>query len=94
MSPSFVELFYLVATALFVFSLHWMNDPKTARRGVIAGRQQWRLVWPQHGSSPLSKIMVGWCLRYLQALRLVGHCLEFRSPRPRSVPHYRTPSAV
>ena len=37
MSPSFVELFYLLATALFVFSLHWMNDPKTARRGVIAG---------------------------------------------------------
>jgi H+-translocating NAD(P) transhydrogenase subunit beta len=28
---------YLVATALFIFSLHWMNDPKTARRGVFAG---------------------------------------------------------
>ena len=28
---------YVVATALFVFSLHWMNDPKTARRGVFAG---------------------------------------------------------
>ena len=28
---------YLVATALFVYSLHGMNDPKTARRGVIAG---------------------------------------------------------
>ncbi|HEU5262835.1 MAG TPA: NAD(P)(+) transhydrogenase (Re/Si-specific) subunit beta, partial [Gemmatimonadales bacterium] len=25
------------ATALFIFSLHWMNDPKTARRGVMAG---------------------------------------------------------
>jgi len=22
---------------MFIFSLHWMNDPKTARRGVIAG---------------------------------------------------------
>ena len=22
---------------LFIFSLHWMNDPKTARRGVLAG---------------------------------------------------------
>jgi NAD(P) transhydrogenase subunit beta len=32
-----VQLAYLVATALFVFSLHWMNDPKTARRGVGAG---------------------------------------------------------
>ena len=28
---------YLVATALFVFSLHWMSDPKTARRGIFAG---------------------------------------------------------
>ncbi|HEY2882219.1 MAG TPA: NAD(P)(+) transhydrogenase (Re/Si-specific) subunit beta [Pirellulales bacterium] len=31
------QLAYLVATALFIFSLHWMNDPKTARRGVFAG---------------------------------------------------------
>ncbi|HET7600467.1 MAG TPA: NAD(P)(+) transhydrogenase (Re/Si-specific) subunit beta [Gemmatimonadales bacterium] len=28
---------YLLATILFVFALHWMNDPKTARRGVGAG---------------------------------------------------------
>lgn len=32
-----VQLTYLVATVLFVFSLHGMNDPKTARRGVQAG---------------------------------------------------------
>ncbi|MCR4412793.1 MAG: NAD(P)(+) transhydrogenase (Re/Si-specific) subunit beta, partial [Thermoguttaceae bacterium] len=32
-----VQSAYLVATALFVFSLHWMNDPRTARRGVKAG---------------------------------------------------------
>ena len=32
-----VQLAYLVATVLFVFSLHGMNDPKTARRGVRAG---------------------------------------------------------
>ncbi|NJD09694.1 MAG: NAD(P)(+) transhydrogenase (Re/Si-specific) subunit beta [Gemmatimonadetes bacterium] len=37
MNASFVQLAYLVATGLFVFSLHWMNDPKTARRGVGAG---------------------------------------------------------
>jgi NAD(P) transhydrogenase subunit beta len=34
---SVVQLSYLVATALFVFALHWMNDPKTARNGVFAG---------------------------------------------------------
>ncbi len=32
-----VQFAYLVATALFVFALHWMNTPATARRGVYAG---------------------------------------------------------
>jgi NAD(P) transhydrogenase subunit beta len=32
-----VQAAYLAATALFIFSLYWMNDPKTARRGVFAG---------------------------------------------------------
>jgi NAD(P) transhydrogenase subunit beta len=31
------QLTYLVSTALFIFSLQWMSDPKTARRGVFAG---------------------------------------------------------
>ncbi len=31
------ELLWLPATALFVLALHWMNDPKTARRAVAAG---------------------------------------------------------
>ncbi len=37
MITSVVQASYIIATALFVFSLHWMNDPKTARRGVFAG---------------------------------------------------------
>ncbi len=32
-----IEIAYLVAAVLFIFSLYWMNDPKTARRGVFAG---------------------------------------------------------
>ena len=32
-----IQLVYLVATALFIFSLKWMSDPVTARRGVFAG---------------------------------------------------------
>src|SRR5262245_19297917 len=32
-----IQVAYLLATALFVFALHWMNDPRTARRGVISG---------------------------------------------------------
>jgi NAD(P) transhydrogenase subunit beta len=37
MSVSFIHGAYLLATALFVLSLHWMSDPKTARRGVFSG---------------------------------------------------------
>jgi NAD(P) transhydrogenase subunit beta len=32
-----IQLAYLVSTALFVMSLRWMSDPKTARRGVFSG---------------------------------------------------------
>ncbi len=34
---AFTQLSYVIATALFIFALHWMNDPKSARRGVYAG---------------------------------------------------------
>jgi NAD(P) transhydrogenase subunit beta len=37
MRTQLIQLAYLAATALFVFALHWMNNPKTARRGVISG---------------------------------------------------------
>lgn len=33
----FTQLSYIIATALFIFSLHWMNNPKSARRGVFSG---------------------------------------------------------
>ena len=36
-SANVVPFAYLVATVLFVFSLRWMNDPKTARHAVVAG---------------------------------------------------------
>jgi len=32
-----VQLAYLTASALFIFALHWMNTPATARKGVYAG---------------------------------------------------------
>ncbi len=36
-TDNLVQLAYLLSTALFIFSLYWMSDPKTARRGVFAG---------------------------------------------------------
>src|SRR3979490_2943368 len=32
-----IEFVYLIASVLFIFSLHWMSSPATARRGVFAG---------------------------------------------------------
>ncbi len=37
MTHSIVQFAYIAATILFVFSLYWMNSPKTARRSVFAG---------------------------------------------------------
>jgi NAD(P) transhydrogenase subunit beta len=37
MTHHFAQLTYIAAAALFVFSLYWMNSPKTARRSVFAG---------------------------------------------------------
>src|SRR3954463_11958639 len=37
MSHGIVQLAYLVATVLFIFALHWMNTPDTARKAVYAG---------------------------------------------------------
>jgi NAD(P) transhydrogenase subunit beta len=32
-----VQIVYLASTFLFIFALKWMNDPTTARRGVLSG---------------------------------------------------------
>jgi H+-translocating NAD(P) transhydrogenase subunit beta len=34
---TYIQVIYLFSAALFIFSLRWMNDPKTARQGVGAG---------------------------------------------------------
>jgi NAD(P) transhydrogenase subunit beta len=37
MNHAIVQLSYLIATVLFIFALHWMNAPVSARKGVYAG---------------------------------------------------------
>jgi NAD(P) transhydrogenase subunit beta len=34
---TYIQVTYLISAVLFIFSLRWMNDPKTARQGVFAG---------------------------------------------------------
>ena len=36
-SQAFIGLIYLIASALFILALRWMNAPPTARRGILAG---------------------------------------------------------
>jgi NAD(P) transhydrogenase subunit beta len=37
MNVGVTQLAYIAATSLFIFALHWMNTPATARQGVYAG---------------------------------------------------------
>src|SRR5215510_9784219 len=37
MIENFIEVTYIIATALFILSLKWLSSPTTARRGVWAG---------------------------------------------------------
>jgi NAD(P) transhydrogenase subunit beta len=37
MNSPVIQVAYLLSTGLFIFALHWMNHPRTARRGVMAG---------------------------------------------------------
>ena len=37
MTLGVTQLAYIAATSLFIFALHWMNTPATARQGVYAG---------------------------------------------------------
>ena len=37
MIPSLAQFAYVVASALFIYSLYWMNNPQTARKSVRAG---------------------------------------------------------
>src|SRR6266568_4264547 len=36
-SQHIIEVIYLIASALFILALKWMNTPATARRGILAG---------------------------------------------------------
>src|SRR5439155_686257 len=40
MTYAVAQVAAILATALFIFSLYWMNDPKTARHAVAAGELQ------------------------------------------------------
>src|SRR5439155_100854 len=37
MTYAVAQVAAILATALFIFALYWMNDPKTARHAVVAG---------------------------------------------------------
>ena len=95
MSAGFVQLAYLVATGLFVFALHWMNTPATARRGGLRRRRRHgcsRSSPP--GRSPRSCTTSGSWSRSSPGSRSASRSRGCRSPPCRSGPRSRTPSAA
>jgi NAD(P) transhydrogenase subunit beta len=65
------ELAAVLATALFIFALYWMNDPKKARRGVIAGVTGMTVAVVATWIQP-EIVHHGWILAALAAGFLVG----------------------
>jgi H+-translocating NAD(P) transhydrogenase subunit beta len=71
MSHGFVQLAYIIATALFVLALHWMNTPTTARRGVYAGVAGMTLAVAATWAEPVV-VHHGWIIVALIAGVVVG----------------------
>ncbi len=58
----FTQLSYVVATVLFIFSLHWMNNPKSARYGVYSGVAAMFLAIVATWAQPAIIIHHGWII--------------------------------
>ena len=65
------QLGYLVASVLFIFALHWMNTPATARNGVYAGVAATAIAIGVTWADP-SVIHHGWIVLAIAAGFIVG----------------------
>jgi NAD(P) transhydrogenase subunit beta len=72
MIHALTQLAYVVATGLFVLALHWMNDPKTARRGVYAGAAAMLIAVLATWAQPHVIVHHGWIALAIAAGFLVG----------------------
>jgi NAD(P) transhydrogenase subunit beta len=66
------QLSYVVATALFILALHWLNDPKTARRGVYAGVVAMLIAVLATWAQPQIIVHHGWIVLAIAAGFVVG----------------------
>ena len=69
---AFTQLSYVVATALFILALHWMNDPKTARRGVYGGAAAMLVAIVATWAQPHVIVHHAWIVLAMAAGILVG----------------------
>jgi NAD(P) transhydrogenase subunit beta len=72
MIHSILQLSYVLATALFILALHWMNDPRTARRGVYAGVAAMLIAVLATWAQPGVIVHHGWIVLAIAAGFLVG----------------------
>jgi H+-translocating NAD(P) transhydrogenase subunit beta len=71
MTHGIIQLAYLIATCLFIFALHWMNTPATARHGVYAGVAAMTIAIVVTWAQP-EVIHHGWIIAAIAAGFLVG----------------------
>jgi NAD(P) transhydrogenase subunit beta len=76
MIHAIVQVAYIIATALFIFALHWMNTPATARKGVYAGVAAMTVAilvtWAELTASTGARVHHGWIILALLAGVVVG----------------------
>src|SRR3982751_6284197 len=71
MIHALVQPAYILATCLFIFALHWMNTPATARHGVYAGVAAMTIAIVVTWAQP-EVIHHGWIIAAIAAGFLVG----------------------
>src|SRR3954463_8287215 len=71
MTHGIIQLAYLIATCLFIFALHLMNTPATARQGVYAGVAAMTIAIVVTWAQP-EVIHHGWIIAAIAAGFLVG----------------------
>ncbi len=72
MIDALTQLSYVLATALFVLALHWMNTPRTARRGVQAGVAAMLIAVLATWAQPLIIVHHVWIVLAIAAGFMVG----------------------
>ncbi len=71
-NETFIQIAYLVATALFILALKWLSAPATARRGVLAGEVGMVLAISGHAAATSGIVDYKWIVIALLLGSIIG----------------------